>query len=351
MLSVTPHASLEELTGQTMNKIERCSFPPRREPQGAHQLCDGELRIVLRLRRGGLAGAKLRYELIGPAGSPLLIVAGGISAGRHVLASVEFPEAGWWQAQSASLDPARHRILAIDWVNADGAITLPIDPADQAEAIRQLLDHLAIDRAAAFIGASYGAMVGMHLAIQHPDRIGALLAISAAGRPHPFASACRALQRKAITLGERLGDPAGGVELARAMAILTYRTPAEFAERFAAEPTIGDNRLVRVAAEDYLDAQGHRHAARMNSLAYRRLSESIDLHQIDPAAIKAPLTLVAVDQDSLVPAADIQSLATKVRGARLHKIHSRFGHDAFLKEEAQIAAIITQFLESLELPE
>ena len=81
----------------------------------------------------------------------------------------------------------------------------------------------------------------------------------------------------------------------------------------------------------------------------RRLSESIDLHRIDPADIKVPLTLVAVDQDALVPAADIEALANAIPHANFHLIHSRYGHDAFLKEEAQVARIITEFLESLEI--
>lgn len=331
-----------------MSQIERCSYPPA-VAASIQPACRDELPIILTLRHGGTAETKLRYELVGRPGTPLLIVAGGISAGRHVLASDDFPEAGWWQAQASSFDPATHHVLAIDWVNSDGALSHAIDPADQAEAIRQLLDHLGIDRAAAFIGASYGAMVGMHLAALWPGRLGGLLAISAADRPHPYASACRALQRQALTLGERHGDPAAGVALARAMAMLTYRTPEEFADRFAEEPTVGRNTLVRVAAEDYLDAQGQRHCRRMNSIAYRRLSESIDLHRVDPAAIAVPLTLVGVDNDALVPAADIQSLAARVPGARFQLMHSRFGHDAFLKEEAQVAAIISQFLNFPEL--
>lgn len=310
--------------------------------------CRDDLRIVQPLRRGGIAGFTLRYELVGTPGAPLLIVAGGISAGRHVIASYEFPEAGWWQSQSASLDPQRYQLLAIDWVNADGALTLPIDPADQAEAIKQLLDHLGIATAAAFVGASYGAMVGMHFAALFPDRLVGLLAMSAADKPHPYASACRALQRAVITFGERHGDTASGVALARAMAMLTYRTPEEFADRFADDPTIR-NAIVRVASEDYLAAQGARHCQRMNGLAYRRLSESIDLHRVDPADIKVPLTLVAVDQDALVPAADIEALANAIPHANFHLIHSRYGHDAFLKEEAQVGTIITEFLESLEI--
>ena len=324
-----------------MGLIERCSISA--EPSAAR----GELAIILPLRHGGIAGSKLRYELVGQPGAPLLLVAGGISAGRHVLSSEEFPEAGWWQSQASTLDPSRHQILAIDWLNADGAITHPIDPADQAEAIHHLLDHLDLTSRAAFIGASYGAMVGMHFAARFPGRLAGLLAISAADRPHPFASASRALQRQALGLGERHGDPAAGVALARAMAILTYRTPQEFAERFAAEPVV-DDRFVRVASEDYLSAHGERHCRRMNSLAYRRLSESIDLHRIDPAELSVPLTLAGVDQDALVPFDDIEWLASLVPGSSLRRITSHFGHDAFLKEDSQVASIITEFLETLE---
>ena len=299
----------------------------------------------MRLRHGGIADFRLQYELVGPADAPLLIVAGGISAGRHVVASDGASEPGWWQAQAAAF--ARHRLLAIDWLGADGAIDLPIDPADQADAIVWVLGELGVSRAAAFIGASYGAMVGMHVAVRHSGRIGALLAISAPDRPHPYASACRALQRHAVGLGETHGNPAAGVALARAMAMLTYRTPEEFGERFAADPEVHSHR-VRVAAEPYLEAQGARHCQRMSAQAYRRLSESIDLHRVDPTEISCPLALVAVDTDALVPAEDMRTVAAKIPGSAFHLIRSRFGHDAFLKEERQVAAIITDFLDSLE---
>ena len=70
---------------------------------------------------------------------------------------------------------------------------------------------------------------------------------------------------------------------------------------------------------------------------------------IDPAAIGVPLTLVAVDQDGLVPSADISALAEQLPGSSFHLIHSRYGHDAFLKEAAEVGAIIGTFLNSLEL--
>jgi cystathionine gamma-synthase len=305
----------------------------------------GELDVPLSLRNGGEVSAALRYELVG-SGTRLLIVGGGISAGRHVVASPEFPDAGWWQPQAQSFDLSRCRLLAIDWVGADGRLDVPIDASDQADAIAALLDHLGIDRADAFIGASYGGMVALHFAARHATRCRCILVISASASAHPFASALRSLQRRALALGEAGRDPGAGVALARAMAMATYRTPEEFRERFDAEPTIAEGR-VRVGADDYLDHHGRRHSERMGSVAYRRLSESIDLHRVDPAGIAVPSTFAAVDSDALVPAADVESLATAVCGARFRLIRSKFGHDAFLKEERQIAALITDFLQSL----
>ena len=323
-----------------MSLTDRCR--DQATPQPASPATRGEISLQLALRHGGEAQVALRYELFG-AGERLLIVAGGISAGRHVLASPEFREAGWWQAQAAAFALDRYRLLAIDWVGADGATDLPIDSADQADAIAALLDHLGIALVEAFIGASYGGMVALQFAARHRARVGTILVISAAGAAHPFASACRSLQRRAL----ELGGEQEGVALARAMAMLTYRTPAEFGERFADPPRI-DNGRVRVAADDYLDFHGQRHAGRMTATAYRRLSESIDLHQIEPEDIEVPATFAAVDRDALVPAADIEALARAIPGARFRAIHSRFGHDAFLKEEEQVAGIITEFLDSLE---
>lgn len=323
--------------------VDRDNF----QAPGTSRALRGELPLHLRLRHGSDVQLKVPYEIVGRLDGPVFVAAGGISAGRHVFSSHDYPDPGWWEAQKKSFCLDSYRVLSIDWIGADGLIDEPIDPADQADAIDQLLIELRIEKAAAFIGASYGGMVGMHLAVRQPSRIAALLAISAAATPHPFSSACRALQRRALSLGESHNDPNEGVALARAMAMLTYRTPEEFAARFAEAPRI-ENGRVTVAAEGYLDSQGLRHSRRMSATAYRRLSESIDLHRVNGDEIRVPLTLAAVDQDSLVPASDVQSLAADVKGSRFHLIHSRFGHDAFLKEDGEVAAIISQFLNVLE---
>jgi homoserine O-acetyltransferase len=307
----------------------------------------GEISLRLDLRHAGVRQVTLRYELLGEAGLPVVFVAGGISAHRHVVASETFPENGWANALAQAgraLDPARRRLLAIDYVGADGKLDVPLETADQADAIVQLLDALKIERLHAFVGYSYGALVGLQLAARHPARLRKLIAVSGAHRAHPYASAWRALQRKAVALGQLQCADAQGLSLARQFAMLSYRTPEEFDERFDAAPEIINGR-VRCAAEDYLDAAGAQYVARTPVTAYLRLSESIDLHRLDPAQVGVPTVVVAVEGDRLVPLADsvalVEGLGTH---GQLRVLRSPYGHDAFLKETDRIDSILVAAL-------
>ena len=327
--------------------------PPRSIPQApslafepAADAVRGEVVLDPVLRHAGARRLPLRYELAGAHGAPVVLVAGGISAGRHVAASDTFPEAGWWDAQAGRgrpLDPRNHRILAIDWLGADGELDAPIDPADQADAIAGLLDALGIDRLEAFVGCSYGAMVGLQFAALHGARLHRLVAISGTHRAHPFSSAWRALQRQVVALGALQCDEQHGLALARQLAILSYRTPEEFDERFADAAVV--NGRVRTGAEDYLDHCGAKYADRTAPTAFLRLSESIDLQALDPEAIDSPVTVVAIAEDRLVPVDDAFALAERLRGeTRLRVLRSKFGHDAFLKEPVAIAEVLRESL-------
>ena len=131
----------------------------------------GSIDAVLATRHAGTRKLRLAYELVGPAGAPVVFVAGGISAHRHVAANGGDPSQGWAEglvATGRALDPSSQRILAFDYVGACGGIDAPIDTADQADAVALLLDALGIDALEAFVGYSYGALVGLQLAARHP---------------------------------------------------------------------------------------------------------------------------------------------------------------------------------------
>jgi homoserine O-acetyltransferase len=294
---------------------------------------------------------RVAFEVVGAASAPVVLVAGGISAHRHVAASVQFPEAGWANdlvGPGRALDPARRRILSFDYIGADGTLDAPIDPSDQADAIRGLLDALDIDALDAVVGYSYGALVGLQLAVRHPQRIRKLVAVSGAHRPHPYAAAWRALQRKAVDLGQLQCADGQGLSLARQFAMLSYRTPEEFEQRFDVAPELVHGR-VRVAAEDYLDAVGARYVGRTPATAFRRLSESIDLHRVDPAQVRVPTVVVAVEGDRLVPLSDAVALVEGLGApGTLRLLRSPYGHDAFLKETDRIDAILAAALRDNE---
>ena len=302
----------------------------------------GRHACTLDLKHAGPREVQIRWELCGPADAPLLVVAGGISAHRHVIAHDGDAEAGWWQAQAGLL--RRFRVLAIDWLGDGDGLDVPLDSADQADAIAAVLAALRLPKLHAFVGASYGAMVGLQFAAKYPQRLTSLVAISGAHRAHPWSSALRSVQRKIVALGAA-NDDAGGLALARQLAMLSYRTPKEFAERFAAPVEVRDDRA-ECPAEPYLEACGQRALTRFDAVAYRRLSESIDLHRVEPEAVRVPLSVVAIDNDLLVPREDLAELAVRAPDAWLQVIASRYGHDAFLKETAAIAAALHAALDA-----
>ncbi len=336
-----------ELRHPSLPPLARQTRTPAAELTGVGHVQRGVIDAVLTTRHAGTRKVRLAYELVGAPEAPVTFLAGGISAHRHVAATTEDLSRGWAEGlldAGRTLDPASRRVLAFDYIGADGGIDAPIDTADQSDAIALLLDALGIDALQAFVGYSYGAMVGLQLAARHPARLQQLVAVSGAHRAHPYAAAWRALQRRAVALGQLQCAEDQGLSLARQFAMLSYRTAEEFGERFDAPPVLRNGR-VRVAAEDYLDAAGASFVARTSSIAWLRLSESIDLHEVDPAVVEVPTLVVAVEGDWLVPLSDAVTL---VEGLRLHGqlrvLRSLYGHDAFLKETDRIDALLGAFL-------
>jgi len=113
----------------------------------------------------------------------------------------------------------------------------------------------------------------------------------------------------------------------------------EFAQRFRGEPRREQGRFV-FPVEDYLHARGRHYAARNLPESFICLSESIDLHRVEATAITVPTEVIAVREDQLVPLDDMRAMAARLPDARLHVISSLRGHDAFLKEDAQLRAIL-----------
>ena len=293
----------------------------------------------------------LDHEIVGPANAPVLLALGGISATRHVVRTADDPSPGWWEGVAGpgrALNTATHRLLSVDFADggrrADGRPLRIITTHDQAALIVELLDELGIAQLAAVVGASYGGMVGLALAERFPERVAQLVVIGAAHEPHPMAVGLRALQRRIVELGLDTGRIADGMALGRAVAMTTYRTAGEFADRFDVEPTWVDGEA-EFDVERYLISAGEKFAARVPPERYLALSLSADLHRVSPEAITVPVTVIPAQGDTLVPPAQMRAMAKRLPNLRgVHLLRSRVGHDSFLTEPRRLGAILSATL-------
>ncbi|HET7274703.1 MAG TPA: homoserine O-succinyltransferase [Longimicrobiaceae bacterium] len=293
-----------------------------------------------------LRAPPIEYEIVGNPAGPLVVVLGGISADRHVCAHSGDDRAGWWDSfvgPGRPVDTTHCQVLSFDYLSGDSVVTTD----DQARCLADVLYQLGLEAIDLLIGASYGGMVGLAFASLFPDRLGRALVIGAAHESHPMATALRAIQRRIVRLGLETGDEAEAMAIARALAITTYRTASEFRGRFSNLPDESSGEL-RFPVEDYLDYQGRKFADRFSSERFLCLSESLDLHRVDPATITTPVTLVAIEEDAVVPAWQVRELYCLLgAGHGLIEIHSQYGHDAFLKETQAISSILNRTLEKV----
>jgi homoserine O-acetyltransferase len=286
--------------------------------------------------------AVFQTRLFGPADAPLVIVAGGISSGRIAYAA---DGKGWWQSTVAlggGIDLNRFRVLAFDFAPL-GDTERVITTDDQARLVLSALDALGVDQAHAFVGASYGGMVGLALAARAPERLMRLCVISAAHRPSALGSAWRGIQRRIVEFAREAGRPEEGLALARELAMTTYRSAEELEGRF--DRTLAEDGLNEI--DRYLVARGRAYPSTISPSRWWSLSASIDRHQVEPEAVAVPTTLIASTSDRLTPLSDMHDLARRLPDlVRFAEIDSLYGHDAFLKDVDRLAPILKAFLDA-----
>lgn len=283
-----------------------------------------------------LPDANLRLRVFGDLRQPIVVVAGGISSGRCL--------DEWWGDQvgeGAAIELKRYCAIGFDFSPTEDA-RVRLSPLDQARLVALALDALGVRRVFAWVGASYGAMVGLAFAAETPDRLERLCAISTAHKPAALARGWRGVQRRVVEFAIAQGHAEEGLSLARQLAMITYRSADEFDARFPG--SVGADG--RSDLDRYLVSRGDAYVSAMTPQRWLSLSESIDRLDVDPARIRADVTLAACPTDQIAPIETIRNLSEQITNLRaLHELPSLYGHDAFLKEPAQVAAIIRSCLE------
>lgn len=315
-----------------------------------------------------LAGATLHYRIVG---SVEAAQRNGWILVFHALTGSADVE-GWWGplvGPGLAFDTARHAVLAAnllggcygttgpgEWA-ARGAGPFPVlDTSDMARAHEPLLAALGVERVSLATGGSLGGMVALAWARQTHVAVDRVVVFAAPAATSAQAIAWNAAQRMAIEAdpawqgGAYLPGPgpAAGLAAARAIAMITYRSPRELQARFGRAQT---RRPPHFDAEHYLRRQGDKLVARFDAASYVTLMGAMDLHDVGPleeaaretAARVGEIVGVGVDSDILYEAAEVRDWVAaygRHLPASYREITSLHGHDAFLIEFEQVAAII-----------
>ncbi len=287
----------------------------------------------------------------------------GLSPGEQA-----FGRLGWWDrlvGPGKPFDTRRDYVICANHLGSCYGSTGPLssDPrhghpygpkfpevtvGDLARVQARLLDHLGVETAT-LVGGSLGGMVALEFALAFPQRSRRLIVVAAPARHGPWARGWNRLAREAIRLdpgyhGGRYQQQPHGLALARAIATLSYRAPPSFEQRWEAEPAQGETYLLR---------QGGKFLHRFDANSYLTLSHAMDSHDVGRGRgglakalarlQKLPALWVGIDSDVLYPCAEVQE-AARLAGAEFAVLTSPHGHDAFLLEDAQVAALVNGFL-------
>jgi homoserine O-acetyltransferase/O-succinyltransferase len=255
----------------------------------------------------------------------------------------------WWTSVVAPLgaiDLQRDLVLCVGNLGAtDGrdpwrgeATDLTFTVRDQAAIVERVRTALQLPSPTLVVGGSLGGMVALELAAQYGAGVHAVI-LGAPAAQTAWARALNAVQLDAL----RVAGDVEGLRLARAIGVLSYRTPREFEARWG---VAGSERRPGVDGASYLRAHGDRLLNRFDAALYRRLVTIMDSH--DVTRDRGTLTLalrgaavhaVALEDDLLYPPADVAAWAQAI-GAPLTTIRTVHGHDAFLLHEGDVAAIL-----------
>ncbi|MFF4687828.1 homoserine O-acetyltransferase [Streptomyces sp. NPDC001307] len=340
---------------------------------------------------GELPGVRLAFETWGrltPDRSNAVLVLHALTGDSHVVGPAEpgHPTPGWWDGligPGCALDTDRWFVVAPNVLGGCQGSTGPasftpdgrhwggsfpfLTQRDQVAAEADLADTLGIDRWALVVGGSMGGMRALEWAVSHPGRTRALLLLATTAAASAEQIAWANIQLHAIRsdphwrggdyhdAGPGLG-PHAGLGLARRLAHVTYRSEPELQVRFGRTPQGTEDPWSggRYQVESYLDHHAAKLVRRFDAGSYVTLAEAMNSHDIGRGrgGTRAALsrvtarTLVAgVDSDRLYPLRQQAELAAGIPTAdHVRVVESPYGHDGFLIEVEQVAALVSELV-------
>jgi homoserine O-acetyltransferase len=288
---------------------------------------------------------RVAYRRDGPASDSATLAV-------HALTGSADAAGDWWEpliGSGRALDTDQRQVICFNLLGScygttgprERAPFPPITPRDMARAQWAALDALGVERLDLVAGGSLGGMVALEIALERPTAVDRVMPIAAPAVIGNLAAGWNHIQRELIAL-----DSNRGLELARQLAMTTYRTEVDFD--------------TRDGIDSYLEHQGEKLRHRFHAGAYASLAGAMDAHDVGRergsvvAALRplashdVRLTGVGITGDILFGPRQVTALVDSASLAGVsstyREIDSDKGHDAFLVEWDQLSTIITEAL-------
>jgi homoserine O-acetyltransferase len=343
---------------------------------------------------------ELMYETYGTlnaARSNAVLVCHAPNASHHVAGTTagDPDNVGWWDnlvGPGKPLDTNRFFVIGNNYIGGCFGSTGPtsVNPAtgkpygadfpvvtveDWVAAQARLADHLGIERFAAVIGGSLGAMQALQWALAYPERIGHSLVIASTPRLSAQNIAFNEVARQAIVTDpdfhgghyyEHGVVPARGLRIARMIGHITYLSDDAMMEKFGRQlrrAALGFDFDIDFEIESYLRYQGDKFSTYFDANTYLRITKALDYY--DPAGdfggdlaksfarAQAAFLVVSFKSDwRFAPArsrAMVKALLDNRRIVSYLELDAPGGHDAFLLEDPRYHGALAAYFENIEL--
>ncbi|MBB5172846.1 homoserine O-acetyltransferase MetX [Texcoconibacillus texcoconensis] len=340
----------------------------------------------LKLENGSiLKNVQLAYERSGPIDAPIILCCHALTGNQHAMGTEEEP--GWWRGvigPGKYVDTTRYQYICFNVLGGCDGSTGPTTTMPNSEkrygsqfpfiTVRDIVhaQYLALQKwnvikLHAVIGGSLGGMQVLEWGCLYPDFVNVLCPIAVTPALSDYAIAYNLVARQAIQSDPNFNEgnydlsanPRKGMEIARMIGMITYRSSNLFNERFHREEKEGwglSHNDTTYQVESYLKYQGEKFVDRFDANSYLYLLKAMDLHDISRERARPGLYqfqgeihAFGFEGDLLYPPEEIRQMTEHLteKGVRAtyHGVSSKFGHDGFLVQFDDFGPILQKQLE------
>jgi homoserine O-acetyltransferase len=295
----------------------------------------------------------------------------------------------WWAPMfgpGRALDPGRDYIVCGNVLGGCYGTTGPTSRAadgqawggrfprvtvrDQVKAQMALADTLGIRAIRMVIGGSMGGLQALEWAMMDPVRVRSVASIAASGRHSSWCVVWSEAQRMALAADPKFhgghydsaDPPVAGLAAARAIAMVSYRSPGSLEQRFGravGAEVFGERSEAPgdLAVGGWLRHHGQKLVDRFDANSYRVLLDAMDSHDLGRdrgnylealSRLRSPVLTVSISTDLLYVPSEQQALARQLPQAEWVEVNSDHGHDGFLTDADRLEPVVRAFRRRIE---